>query len=148
MTDAPNMSTTPLRERIAREIDHEGYWERLDNLNAAIRAGVASSDDQHMELCHVRDEELAGTEDSLARADAILALLTPSDTAGLIERFEAVKRSDERNLARVYVDDLRALLAERDRLAAAENVIREIAVPGNGSHWGRVARAYFMEPKP
>ena len=78
--------TTPMRERIAREIDHEGYWERLDNLNAVIRAGIASSDDQHMELCHVRDEERAGTEDSLELADRILAILTPADTAGLIEQ--------------------------------------------------------------
>jgi Lar family restriction alleviation protein len=61
------------REAIARIIDPEGYWERLDNLEAAIRLGIAT-DDQHMDLCHRRDEEREGTRDSLAKADAILAL--------------------------------------------------------------------------
>ena len=68
MTDHHNQ-----REAIARIIDHEGYWERLDNLNAVIRAGIAS-DDQHMELCHKRDEEIAGTEESLSKADQIIAM--------------------------------------------------------------------------
>ena len=66
-----------LRERVARIVDHEGYWERLDNLRLAIRSGAARTDDQQMELCHARDEELAGTEESLAKADAILSLIFP-----------------------------------------------------------------------
>lgn len=69
------------REEIARIVDHEGFWERLDNLNAVIKSGICS-DDQHMELCHVRDEEIAGTEESLTKADAILSL--PSEHEGLV----------------------------------------------------------------
>lgn len=72
--------TQGLREAYARIIDHEGYWERLDNLNAAIKSGIAS-DEQHMELCHVRDQEIIGTEESLAKADAILALPSPRSRA-------------------------------------------------------------------
>lgn len=42
-------------------------------------------------------------------------------------------------------DRAEAAEKERDRLAAA---LREIAVPGNGSHWGRVARACLEDIEP
>lgn len=60
------------REEIARIIDHEGYWERLDSCNHAL-ATVSMTDDQRRALTAVRDDELRGTASSLAKADAILA---------------------------------------------------------------------------
>lgn len=60
------------REEIARIIDHEGYWERLDSCNHAL-ATVSMTDEQRRALTAVRDDELRGTASSLAKADAILA---------------------------------------------------------------------------
>lgn len=64
------------REEIARIIDHEGYWERLDSCNHAL-ATVSMTDDQRRALTAVRDDELRGTASSLAKADAILARQGP-----------------------------------------------------------------------
>lgn len=61
------------REAIARIIDHEGYWERLDSCNHALET-VQMSEDARRALTAVRDDERRGTAESLAKADAILAL--------------------------------------------------------------------------
>lgn len=63
---------TDEREEIARIIDHEGFWKRLDRCNHAL-ANAAMTDDQRRNLIAVRDDELRGTAESLAKADAILA---------------------------------------------------------------------------
>lgn len=72
MSIAPAVDTAR-REAYARIIDHEGYWERLDSCNHAM-ATVQMTDDQRRQLTEVRDCELRGTAESLAKADAILAL--------------------------------------------------------------------------
>ena len=76
LTPAPD--TASLRERVARIVDHEGCWTRLDALNGAIRLGLAT-DEQHLELCNARDEEISATECSLDTADAIIALIQPEE---------------------------------------------------------------------
>lgn len=60
------------REAVARIVDHEGYWERMDSCNHALST-VQMSDDSRRALTAVRDDELRGTADSLAKADAIAA---------------------------------------------------------------------------
>lgn len=73
---APSTIGADEREEIARIIDHEGYWERLDSCNHAL-ATVSMTDDQRRALTAVRDDELRGTASSLAKADAILARQGP-----------------------------------------------------------------------
>lgn len=62
------------REEIARVIDPDGYWERLDSCNHAL-ATVQMNDDQRHALTKVRDDELRCTAESLAKADRIIAML-------------------------------------------------------------------------
>lgn len=70
----------PDREAVARIVDHEGYWERLDSCNHAL-ATVQMSDDSRRALTAVRDDELRATAESLGKADAILSLV-PSQGTG------------------------------------------------------------------
>lgn len=77
------------REEIARIIDHEGYWERLDSCNHAL-ATVSMTDDQRRALTAVRDDELRGTASSLAKADAILARQGPGPGEAVAWRPEVV----------------------------------------------------------
>lgn len=70
---APREAWKPDREAVARIADHEGYWERLDSCNHALDT-VQMNDDSRRALTAVRDDELRGTAESLAKADAIRAL--------------------------------------------------------------------------
>lgn len=69
----PGEAWKPDREAVARIVDHEGYWERLDSCNHALDT-VQMSDDSRRALTAVRDDELRGTAESLAKADDIRAL--------------------------------------------------------------------------
>ncbi|MCA0358694.1 MAG: Lar family restriction alleviation protein [Proteobacteria bacterium] len=79
------------REEIARIIDHEGYWERLDSCNHAL-ATVSMTDDQRRALTAVRDAELRGTASSLAKADAILARQGPGPGESVADGWVMVPR--------------------------------------------------------
>lgn len=97
MTDAPNMSTTPLRERIADWLEHG-----IDRGGSALQA-----------------------------ADALLALLTPSDTAGLIEKLHAhaskVLDGDTAYYLNYAADALRAERAAREAAEAElDRLAREL----------------------
>lgn len=63
-----------VREKVARIVDHEGYWERLDSCNHALTT-VQMSDESRRALTAVRDDEQRATAESLAKADSIITLL-------------------------------------------------------------------------
>jgi len=74
---------TPARsavERVARLVDHEGYWERLDDLETALNLDHIT-EDQRRDLSRVRDQELRGTAESLAKAADILAFFAAEGAA-------------------------------------------------------------------
>lgn len=84
---APPVEAKPaegVREAVARIIDHEGYWERLDGCNHALST-VQMSEDSRRALTAVRDDELRATAESLAKADAILALIPAHPATGTDE---------------------------------------------------------------
>lgn len=63
-----------LKEEIARLVDQDGYWQRMDGCNHALNT-VSMSDDQRRQLTEVRDDEHRLTSESNAVASAILALI-------------------------------------------------------------------------
>ena len=93
----------PDREAVARIVDHEGYWERLDSCNHAL-ATVKMDAHQRHALTAVRDDEQRGTAESLAKADAILSLVPSQGTGEPVawtdEQVEAAARAhDEEDAA-------------------------------------------------
>lgn len=64
-----------LREKVARLVDQDGYWQRLDACNHALDT-VAMTDEQRRQLTKVRDDEHRATAESSAIASAILQALS------------------------------------------------------------------------
>ena len=66
---------TSLREEIARLVDQDGYWQRMDGCSHALDT-VTMTDDQRRQLTEVRDDERRMTAESSAIASAIIQLIT------------------------------------------------------------------------
>jgi hypothetical protein len=64
-----------LQEEIARLVDQNGYWQRMDGCNHALNT-VTMTDEQRCKLIEVRDDEHRATAESSAIASAIIQAIT------------------------------------------------------------------------